>query len=83
MRDFFLAAEAEKDEVMAGEDGVNDLRDDGVVVADDAGEEGLAGGSIGAQAGDEIVAELILDAAGDALGGVFAVAECAEGSGEV
>ena len=35
-----LAAEAEQDEVVAGEDGVDELGDDGVVVADDAGEEG-------------------------------------------
>ena len=37
-----LAAEAEEDEVVLGEDGVDDLGDDGVFVADDAGEEGLA-----------------------------------------
>ena len=34
-----LTTEAEEDEVVAGEDGVDDLRDDGIVVADDAGEE--------------------------------------------
>ena len=37
---FGLSAQAEEDEIMAREDGVNDLRDDGVVVADDAGEDG-------------------------------------------
>ena len=74
-----LAAQAEQDEVVAREDGVDDLRDDRVVVADDAGEERLAFGAAGdlAQAGDEVVAELVLDAAGDALGGVFGGAKLA------
>ncbi len=35
-----LAAEAEQDEVLPGEHGVDDLRDDGVFIADDAGEDG-------------------------------------------
>ena len=34
-----LAAEAEKDEVVFAEDGVDELRDDRVFVTDDAGEE--------------------------------------------
>ena len=34
-----LAAQAEQDEVVPREDGVDELRDDGVVVADDAGEQ--------------------------------------------
>ena len=38
-----LAAQAEQDEVVAREHGVDHLRDDGVVVADDAGKERLAG----------------------------------------
>jgi len=72
-----LSAEAEEDEVVAGEDGVDDLGDDGVVVADDAGEEGLVFTSYGAEAGDEVVAELVLDAAIDARGGEFGGAELA------
>ncbi len=36
---FGLAAKAEEDEVVAREDGVDELGDDGVFVADDAGEE--------------------------------------------
>jgi hypothetical protein len=56
-----LAAETEQDEVVAGEDGMDDLRDDGVFVTQDAGEERLGG--VGTQAGDEIFAELVLDAA--------------------
>ncbi len=36
---FGLAAQAEQDEVVAREDGVDELGDDGVFVADDAGEE--------------------------------------------
>src|SRR6185312_5428657 len=52
-----LAALAEEDQVLAAEDGVLDLRDDGVVVADDAGQERLAA----PQARDEVVAQLLLD----------------------
>jgi hypothetical protein len=37
-----LPAQAEEDEVVAREDGVRQLRDDGLVVADHAGEEALA-----------------------------------------
>jgi hypothetical protein len=66
---------------VAGEDGVDDLRDDGVVEADDAGEEGLAfalaaGGDL-AETHDEVVAELVLDAARDAFGGEFRGAKLA------
>ena len=39
-----LAALAQEDDVLAGEDGVLDLREDRVVVADDAVEDGLLGG---------------------------------------
>jgi hypothetical protein len=60
---------------VAREDGVDDLRDDRVVEADDAGEEGfslaLAAGRDLAEARDEVIAELVLDAAGDAFGGEF------------
>jgi len=60
---------------VAREDGVDDLGDDRVVEADDAGEEGLgfagAAGRDLAEARDEVVAELVLDAAGDAFGGEF------------
>jgi hypothetical protein len=77
-----LSAQAEQDEVVAREDGVDYLRDDGVVVADDAGEQGLFRGGRRAEAGDEIVAELVLDGAGEALGGVFGLPKLAEGVGE-
>lgn len=62
---------------MAGEDGVDDLGDDGIVVAEDAGEEGLAG----PEAGDEILAEFVLDGAvGEArFGEIVGLAESAEG----
>ncbi len=65
---FGLAAEAEQDEVVAGKHGVDDLGDDGVVVADDAGKEALVGLRRGAQASDEVVAQFIFDGAADALG---------------
>jgi hypothetical protein len=52
-----LAALAEEDDVLAGEDGVLDLREHAVLVADDAGEQRLAV----AQARDQVVAQLLLD----------------------
>ena len=70
---------------MAREDGVDELRDDGVFVADDAGEErgrflcsdaGLRGL---AESGDQVFAEFVLDGAGKTGGGEFAGAEGAEG----
>ena len=62
-----LAAQAEQDEVLAREDGVDDLRHDGVVKADDAGEDRVANfsRSLVLQAADEIGAQLVLDAAAD------------------
>ena len=41
-----LAAQAEQDEVVPRQDRVDELRDDRVVVADDAGEERLAARSL-------------------------------------
>ncbi len=38
-----LPSQAQKDEVVPGQDGVHQLRDHGVVVADDAGKEPLSG----------------------------------------
>ncbi len=72
-----LAAEAEEDEVVLREDGVDDLGDDGVFVADDAGEEGGFGLRGVAEFGDEVFAELVFDAAGETGGGEFAGAESA------
>src|SRR5439155_16434063 len=69
-----LAALAEEDDVLAGEDGVLQLRDDAVVVAADAGEEGLAGGELA----DQVAAQLGLDG----LDAVLGLAELAEGLGE-
>ena len=67
-----LAAQAEQDEIVARQHGVDDLRDDRVVVADDAGEERLSG----AEAGDQVLAHLVahratLDAAGGDGGAKF------------
>jgi hypothetical protein len=56
-----------------GEDGVDDLGLDGVFIAGDAGEEGLAF----AEALDEVVAELVFDRAR----GIAGVSERAEGNG--
>lgn len=50
---------------MAGEDGVDDLGDDGVVVTDNTREErGFGLGGL-AKAHDEVVAELVFDGAAD------------------
>ena len=54
-----LAALAEQHQVVAGEQGPLDLGQDGVVVADDAGEGRLAG----AHPGEQVGAELLLDRA--------------------
>jgi hypothetical protein len=51
-----LAAQAEQDEVLAGEQRVDDARHDGVLVADDAGEQRVAG----AQPAQEVRAHLVL-----------------------
>src|SRR5919107_853839 len=52
-----LAALAEQDEVVAGDEGPLDLGDDGVLEADHAGQAGLAG----ADAGEQVGADLGLD----------------------
>src|SRR5262249_20820226 len=52
-----LAAQAEQDEVVARQDRVDDLGDDRVVVADDAGKERAAR----AQLADQVVADFSLD----------------------
>ncbi len=54
-----LAALAEQDEVVPGEQGALELRAHGVLEADDAGERVGARG----QGGEEVVAQLVLDAA--------------------
>ena len=51
-----LAAQAEQDEVVARQDRVDELRDDRFVVADDAGEQRLAG----LQLPHEVVADFLL-----------------------
>ena len=60
---------------MPRENRVDDLRNDGVVVADDAGKERL----LGAQLGDEIFAHFVFDAASAniaAVDGRFELSEC-------
>ena len=78
-----LSAETEEDEVVLAEDGVDDLGNDGVVVADDAREEGdfIAGATVVsgvAKFGDEVLAQLVFDASGHAGWSEFAGAEGAE-----
>ena len=52
-----LAAQAEEEQVVLREDGVDDLRDDRVAVADDAGEQLFAG----LELADDVAAQLVLD----------------------
>ena len=61
-----LPAQAEEDEVVTGEQSVHDLRDDGLVVALDPGEEPLAG----AELPHQVRAHLFLDGAGLIAGGL-------------
>lgn len=73
---------AEEEHVVASEDGVDDLGDDGVFVAEDAGEEVVAA----AEGGDEVVAEFDLDGAGDPTGAAEVgerAGECCRGGGHV
>src|SRR3972149_3963426 len=56
-----LAALAEEDDVLAGEERVLDLGDAGLLVADDPGKERLAA----AEPRDQVVAQLLLDGPGD------------------
>ncbi len=60
---------------MFAEDSVDDLGNDRVLVADDAGEEWGFGLRGFAEFGDEIFAELVFDATGKAGWGEFAGAE--------
>jgi hypothetical protein len=52
-----LAAEAEQNEIVSGQNGVDELRDHRLVVADDPGEEALAR----LQLAHQIVANFLLD----------------------
>lgn len=70
---FGLSALAEEDDVLAGEDGVDDVGDDGFVVAVDSWEKGLAG----ADFGDEVFPHLFADGEDAVSGG----AEFSDGSG--
>src|SRR4029077_17951587 len=65
-----LAALAQKDDVVPGEQGALQLGYDGVVEADDAGERGFAG----AEAAEQVGTDLLLDGSS----GVTGVAEFAE-----
>src|SRR4051794_22490728 len=70
-----LSTQSKQDKVVARKYGVDDLRNDGVLISDDAGEDGL----LRAKATDKIFAKLVLDAASQAFGGVVTAPESAEG----
>ena len=70
-----LAAQAEQDEVVPRQQGVDQLRDDGVVVADDAGEEWLAR----AQFSNKVLAHLLVDTAAYDRAGFDGAAQLAHG----
>src|SRR5690606_15977002 len=52
-----LPAKTEQNEIVACQDRVDQLRDDGVVIADDAGKQGVAG----LQLADQVVADFLFD----------------------
>ena len=52
-----LSAQAEEEHVVLGEDGVLNLWDDGLIVADDAGKERFAG----LETADEVMAHFLFD----------------------
>ena len=54
-----LPAESEQDEIVPGENGIDELRNDGVVVADDARKERFAS----LQLANEVVADFLFDRA--------------------
>ena len=72
---FRLAPQAEQDEVVPREHRVHHLGDDRVVVADDAGKEGLAG----AELANQVVADLRLDGAPRDAAGLDVSPKRAEG----
>ena len=74
-----LAAQAEENEMVPRQNGVDQLRDDRVLVADDAGQQGISR----FQAAEEVGAELVPHAsAAERRLGPRALAELAEGAGE-
>ena len=73
-----LAAQAEQDEVVAGQDRVDDLRHDGLVVADDAGEQGF----LLPQPGDEVFADFVFDVTPGEAASLDSRTEFGEGRGE-
>src|SRR5204862_2609571 len=76
-----LSAKPQQNEIVTRQNRVDDLRNHGVVISDDAGKN--RGIVTGAKPGDQIVAQLILHAAGaQFLFGKRAAAQFAEGAGE-
>ena len=73
-----LAAQAQQHEVVLREDGVGHLRDDRVVVTDDAGKERFAG----PQPAREVVTQLALDAAAWNLTGLDCLTQASQGGGQ-
>jgi hypothetical protein len=55
---FRLSAQAEQNEIVAGKNGVDDLRHDGVVVTDYAGEDGSV--AMRSKTPDQVVTEFVL-----------------------
>ena len=69
-----LAAQPEQDEVVARQDRVDELRDDRLVVADDARKERLAR----LQLADQVVADLLLDRCGESSPAAVAARRASE-----
>ena len=68
---------------MPGEHSVNDLRDDCIVVADNAGKERFLGFGGLAKTRNQIIPKLILDGAGDRSCGVLRTAKGTKGFSEI
>src|SRR5687768_13908538 len=77
---FGLASKSEQDEIMAGQQRIDQLRHDAILKSDDAGKEFFAT----LQPADEIRADLVLDpATSNPLFGEFAAAKAAQSIGKV
>lgn len=75
-----LAAQSQQYEIVARQDGVDQLRNHGIVIADDAGKNGLAG----AELLNQVVAKLVFDfARTQALLGELALPQLAQGTRKI
>ncbi len=72
-----LSAKAEQDEVMTREDGIDELRDDGFAISNDAGEQRF----VGLKLPNQVVADFLLDRPGGGTESLAQLAKRLNGSG--